>query len=401
MHSTPNGRVRSAAARSRTMNTTASALLEQTPPVAAVLAPAPIAEINQENANLDFLRAFAVLLVFFGHLTFFHQVLALGPLNLTFMGALGVMFFFVHTSLVLMLSLERQRKEQGDNKLFMSFMIRRCFRIYPLSITAVVLVVAFHLPMTTQTFWHFQGMKPDGGDIFSNLFLVQNFSNRISILGPMWSLPYEMDMYVFLPWLYVLLRPNRSIRRIALVWAIVVAVNLLFMRNTINPAFLRYVPCFLAGVLAYQLLRGNYNRRLPAFLWPLWVALLAASFLIWGDSPRMQWVICLLLGVAVPFFSRISASWLAAPSHFIAKYSYGIYLTHFFCIWFAFERLGNFSALVKIPVFIALAIGLPVLFYHLLEEPLIRVGKRVAKTYARAARPSARPVAQTSTAQTN
>src|SRR4029077_13673333 len=132
----------------------------------------------------------------------------------------------------------------------------------------------------------------------------------------------------------------------------------------------------------------NYTRRFPAFLWPLWVAALAASFLIWGDSPRMQWLICLLLGVAVPLFSRISASWLSAPSHFIAKYSYGIYLTHFFCIWFAFERLGNFSALVKIPVFIAFAVGLPVLFCHPLEEPLIRVGKCVAKTYSRTARPS-------------
>jgi peptidoglycan/LPS O-acetylase OafA/YrhL len=371
------------------MNSAAPAIPAHTSPLSLTHAPPFSTAASQESPNLDFLRTIAVLLVFFGHLSFFRQILSLGPLNLTFMGALGVMFFFVHTALVLMLSLERQQKDQGDNKLFMSFMIRRCFRIYPLSITAVLLILIFHLPLATESYWHFQGMKPDGGDVFSNLFLVQNFSNRISILGPMWSLPYEMDMYVFLPWLYLLLRPNRSIRRIALVWAVIVAINLLFMRNTINPAFLRYVPCFLAGVLAYQLLRGNYTRRLPAFLWPLWVVALAASFLVWGDSPRTQWVICLLLGVAVPFFSRISTSWLVAPSHFIAKYSYGIYLTHFFCIWFAFERLGKLPALVKTTVFVALAAGLPVLFYHLLEEPMIRVGKRVAKIYARAASSSA------------
>jgi peptidoglycan/LPS O-acetylase OafA/YrhL len=371
------------------MNSSAPVLPAQISPSTLPLGRRSSDAASQENPNLDFLRTIAVLLVFFGHLSVFHEILSLGPLNFTFMGALGVMFFFVHTSLVLMLSLERQQKDQGDNKLFMSFMIRRCFRIYPLSITAVLLVLAFHLPLTTESYWHFQGMKPDGGDIFSNLFLVQNFSNRISILGPMWSLPYEMDMYVFLPWLYLLLRPNRSIRRIALVWSIVVAFNLIFMRSAINPAFLRYVPCFLAGVLAYQLLRGNYTRRLWAFLWPLCVVSLAASFLVWGDSPRTQWVVCLLLGVAVPFFSRITAAWLVVPSHFIAKYSYGIYLTHFFCIWFAFERLGKFPALVKIPVFVALAAGLPVLFYHLLEEPMIRVGKRVAKTYARATRSSA------------
>ena len=286
----------------------AQALPQNTPAV-----PTPSAPLSKENSNLDFLRTFAVLLVLFGHLFTFHQFLIIGPLNLNFMGALGVMFFFVHTSLVLMLSLERQHKDQGDTKLFMSFMIRRCFRIYPLSVAAIVLVVAFHLPLTAESYWHFQGIKPDGGDIFANLFLVQNFSGRISILGPMWSLPFEMDMYVFLPWLYLLLRPNRSIRRIALVWIIVVAFNLLFMFAEIKIAsFFRFIPCFLAGVLAYQLQRSAYTRRVPAFLWPLWVAALAASFLIWGDSPQSQWVICLLLGAAVPFFSRISASWLVA-----------------------------------------------------------------------------------------
>jgi peptidoglycan/LPS O-acetylase OafA/YrhL len=354
-----------------------------------VAQPAP-ARSGQENSNLDFLRSFAVLLVFFGHLSVFHQLLALGPLNLTLMGALGVMFFFVHTALVLMLSLERQQKDEGDNRLFTSFMIRRCFRIYPLSIAAVVLVVAFHLPLTAESYWHFQGMKPDGGDIFSNLFLVQNFSGRVSILGPMWSLPFEMDMYVFLPWLYLLLRPNRSIRRITLVWIIAVACNLFYLRYTNNPSFLGFVPCFLAGVLAYQLQRSTYTRRLPAFLWPLVVAMLAAFFLVDGPGEHWvkKWTTCLFLGLAVPFFSRISASWLVAASHFIAKYSYGIYLTHFFCIWFTFERLRNLPALVKIPLFVALAVGLPVLFYHLLEEPMIRAGKHVARTYARAARSS-------------
>jgi peptidoglycan/LPS O-acetylase OafA/YrhL len=355
--------------------------------VVPVAQPVP-ARAGQESSNLDFLRSFAVLLVFFGHLSFFHQFLALGPLNLTLMGALGVMFFFVHTALVLMLSLERQQKDQGDNRLFMSFMIRRCFRIYPLSITAVLLILAFHLPLTTEAYWHFHGMKPDGGDILANLFLVQNFSSRISILGPMWSLPFEMDMYVFLPWLYLLLRPNRSIRRIALVGIVAVASNLLYLRYTNNPSFLGFVPCFLAGVLAYQLQRSNYRWRLPAFLWPLVVAILAAFFLVDGPGEHWEkkWATCLFLGLAVPFFSRISASWLVVPSHFIAKYSYGIYLTHFFCIWLAFERLGKLPGLVKIPVFVALAVGLPVLFYHLLEEPMIRVGKRVAKTYARATR---------------
>ena len=147
--------------------------------------------------------------------------------------------------------------------------------------------------------------------------------------------------------------------------------------------------------MAYQLQRSHRSRRLPAFLWPFLVLALATFFLFGnaGENWMKKWVICLVLGIAAPMFSTISARWLAAASHFIAKYSYGIYLTHFFCIWFAFERLANFAMFVKIPVFVGLAVGLPMLFYHLLEEPLIRVGKRVAKSYASAGKPS--PVAAT------
>src|SRR5260370_16582203 len=109
-------------------------------------APAP-GWASQENSNLDFLRSFAVLRVFLGHLSFFHQFLALGPLNLCLMGALGVTFFFVHTALFLMLSLERQQKDQGDTRLFMSFMIRPSFRFSPLSLPALPFLVPFPLPL--------------------------------------------------------------------------------------------------------------------------------------------------------------------------------------------------------------------------------------------------------------
>ena len=52
----------------------ATHISEQSPatqPVSTSLAPPTAVQAGQENPNLDFLRAFAVLLVVFGHLTHF------------------------------------------------------------------------------------------------------------------------------------------------------------------------------------------------------------------------------------------------------------------------------------------------------------------------------------------
>jgi peptidoglycan/LPS O-acetylase OafA/YrhL len=45
-----------------------------------------------------------------------------------------------------MLALERQWKKQRGSEFFTSFMVRRIFRIYPLSVAIVLLIVPFHLP---------------------------------------------------------------------------------------------------------------------------------------------------------------------------------------------------------------------------------------------------------------
>jgi peptidoglycan/LPS O-acetylase OafA/YrhL len=88
----------------------------------------PVTQLNQgaeeltalpapsQSTNLDILRCTAVLLVVISHLYF-------GNYTLAVMGRLGVLFFFVHTCLVLMFSLERQHARNGSRRLFTTFMI--------------------------------------------------------------------------------------------------------------------------------------------------------------------------------------------------------------------------------------------------------------------------------------
>src|SRR5580700_1204820 len=86
----------------------------------------PMEKMTTNSRNLDLLRSFAVLLVVGFHLAKFFNW-QIETLRVTDFGMLGVMLFFVHTTLVLMFSLERQSAGSSAS-LFVPFMIRRCFR---------------------------------------------------------------------------------------------------------------------------------------------------------------------------------------------------------------------------------------------------------------------------------
>src|ERR1700741_5259738 len=133
--------------------------------------------------NLDLLRAVAVLLGLASHVYVFvtgKQV----PVNHR-MGQLGVELFFVHTSLVLMQSLDRPRLT--GSALFKQFYIQRLFRIYPLSIVFVSCIYFFG-PEQWSTL-----------ELFSNLTLTQNLTYSKVMSDPLWSLPLEVQMYIALP----------------------------------------------------------------------------------------------------------------------------------------------------------------------------------------------------------
>src|SRR6185312_1410325 len=90
--------------------------------------------------NLDLLRAMAVLSVVVCHLMAATGMsVGYGRYVASTLGDFGVYVFFVHTALVLMGSLEREGIRAGW---VTSFYIRRAFRIYPLAIVAILLVVA-------------------------------------------------------------------------------------------------------------------------------------------------------------------------------------------------------------------------------------------------------------------
>jgi peptidoglycan/LPS O-acetylase OafA/YrhL len=316
----------------------------------------------------------------------------------------GVLLFFVHTSFVLMLSMESLHL--SGNNIYRVFLIRRIFRIYPLSILAVLIAVAFRVPSTA---WLAGYVWPGWTTLFSSIFLVQNITHTGSVICVLWSLPFELQMYVTLPAIYLLIRGFPSIGTVLQVWLAgvsIAGVEYIARSGRCDPEFLftRYFPCFLAGVVAWRSAKTQ-SRRLPGTLWVLMLTALVASyrvvdaFRVYGPAMSSafhgtlrndhgvwwpsyldlvnDWMFCGITGLAIPCFTGISSHWLNAISKRIAQYSYGIYLSHVPLLWLCFKKLHIGSVAVSAILSIVLTAAVSILLYHWLEEPAIRFGKRL------------------------
>jgi peptidoglycan/LPS O-acetylase OafA/YrhL len=349
---------------------------------------------DKESANLDVLRATAVMLVLVAHLAIFFGWANVGRFDLRALGLLGVLFFFVHTSLVLMFSLERQERKYGRRNRFALFITRRVFRIYPLCLFALAAICLFHIPSANLDLGSLRYVAPDGLGLFSNALLAQNLTNRPSVLGVMWSLPYEMQMYVFLPILFLVAGWARSVWVMLALWCGALLMAVLQPSVHHVPDFLLYVPCFIPGIIAYYL-SSRIRAHVPFAVFPVLLAGLAAAYtFLWKpDAPGILLgaFVCLALGLTLPRFVEVSSPGVRRVAHLLAKYSYGIYITHYFALWVAFMVLAGAPALVQALVFIVLLAAVPLALFHGLESPMIRVGNRVAARFSTPVTAAAEP----------
>jgi peptidoglycan/LPS O-acetylase OafA/YrhL len=336
------------------------------------------AAYHGESANLDLLRSAAILYVVAFHLALFFGGQRLDALMWPF-GHWGVLMFFVHTSMVLMFSLERQALRYPGGGQFLQFMVRRWFRIAPLSTFIVLAVVLLRLPVGHLHDGHFELVCLSLPGVLWNLLLIQNLTHTDSVVAPLWSLPYEMQMYLVLPALFLFVRSQRSVILLFACWAAAVPVVMAWLRIDSRHLFDMpvYVPCFLAGVLGYRLTRLQRGSW-PFFLWPVALAAITLGYVI-HPSLMVGWACCLLLAVVVPQCREMPGGLVRNACHLVARYSYGVYLSHFICIWFAFVALADETWIVRIAIFAVSMIAVPVALYHCIELPMIAWGARVAR----------------------
>ncbi|HEY1807953.1 MAG TPA: acyltransferase, partial [Acidobacteriaceae bacterium] len=329
---------------------------------------------TDEMPNLDLLRSIAVLLVVVEHMLLALRIERVGYWQIPWLGVVGVFMFFVHTSLVLMWSLDRHPNTLG-------FYIRRAFRIYPLAIAVVLITVIGHIPTIQSpdgaTYFHTNGIR----NVIANICLVQNLVWSGNILGVMWTLPLEVDMYFLLPFLYFFLQENFSLWPLLALWAATVAYDRTAFASNVS-GFGVCIPYFLAGVIAYVLFAKVKKPKLPAFLMPVLIFVLLALFMI-HPAWRSGWYLTFALGVGLPFFRQIRMKWLIRSSHEIAKYSYGIYLAHAWCISLGVNYLHNDNPAIRLAAILVPMAVIVVALHFAVEKPGIEFGAKLARKWTR------------------
>jgi peptidoglycan/LPS O-acetylase OafA/YrhL len=347
--------------------------------------------ILAHDTNLDFIRAFAVLVVVGAHLGWFLGNLRVGFFQLSLLGRLGVVIFFVHSGIVNLFSIERQVGKNGAHRLFPAFMTRRCFRIYPLSVLVVAIVFLSHIPVAHINPWSVGPADHPQAELLPSLFLVQNFFRFDQLLEPLWSLPYEIQMYCFFPLIYLALRRFHSAKILVFSWSVLAAVQFVIAPHLAKHATLGcafaipemsyYFLWFLSGVYAYKEMQSS-RPTLPFWTLP---ALVAFSCLLCSLSyDRNKFLFLnLCFGLALPHIRYCQMGLLNGLCAWVAKYSYGIYLLHDPAIWLGFVHFRYFPLPVRVSIFLLTTFGGSVLLYHLVEHPMILIGNRLAAAISR------------------
>jgi peptidoglycan/LPS O-acetylase OafA/YrhL len=124
---------------------------------------------------------------------------------------------------------------------------------------------------------------------------------------------------------------------------------------------------FFEGVLAFTLSKQSRIKLPPSAWLPVLLLLSVAYLCALGPNtnihfPPSQWLLCLVVGALIPLFADSTTKALNTAAAFVAKYSYGIYLSHTMQ-W----------SVTSVALCVLTGLG-----YHYIEEPAIRLGARWA-----------------------
>jgi peptidoglycan/LPS O-acetylase OafA/YrhL len=363
--------------------------------------PAALPDDSLERlACVDALRGLAALSVVLFHLATMSQ-LALPPwlALVRSHGWLGVNLFFVLSAFTLFHSGYRRR---GEPHAGLRFFVRRFFRIAPL----FYLMLAVHLAIK----WWYYGLVPSLGEVLLNAGFLFNFSSErfLSLDWAGWSIGTEMVFYALLP---LLLAVVDSLRRaVVLVGLTLLAFgSYVALANTDRLADLSLYtsivtqgPVFAAGIVAFFLYRrfvADRQARLGLLAASLLVVFAMLTWLLLRQDVNLRrpgsllqlylWAGnfgILLLGLAL-HGPRLLVN---GCTRFLGRISYSLYLVHpvvIFGLRSVYAHLAGLDLpngagfVLGVAATLLVLVPLAAVSYHLIEEPGLRLGRRLIRRF--------------------
>ena len=360
--------------------------------------------------ELDVLRFFAFLMVFFGH-TWPPRATAivsrLGvPLKVTAglvnSGALGVYVFFMLSSYLITELLLREKRSTRTIHI-RAYYVRRILRIWPLYF--LFLGVAFVIGLVIPTY------RLSGKEVSMMLLLVGNwyFAQHgwsVGFVNHLWSISVEEQFYLVWP-VFLKLGGRRILLAgcVALIGISLFSVfSLCLLGKSANPVIFinSFVLCgfFALGGATALWVRGR-TRRLPlpvrALLLFTGIVLFFVATTLCGVhaispiSPGRLVAGYLLAGVGClflfcGFLGATIAPW-ARGLIYLGKISYGLYVFHLLCPimieWFAKNVLHHEHWPLTFPLAFLLTVFFAWLSYRFVESPFLRLKERFVFVWSR------------------
>lgn len=338
-----------------------------------------VGHTNGLSNRLDFvdgLRGFAAVCVVIAH-----ACGELWPDFYTFQftvfepGSFGVNIFFLCSGFVIPLSLERN----GSLK---RFWIQRFFRLYPLYWLSIALVLLFSYMGLAVGEPGLDGAQP--WTLLANVTMMQMFLGFPHMLGVYWTLTFEMLYYVLISVIFVLGLRKRSVAiAISFILATIMVEGLLpaLMHVQVPVGIMNCLATILVGTVMYRIHMRQVTRLVGALAIGLAALMILIVMLLMpamkGEVTTYFYLLTstsaayAVFGLAFAFRNRSVPRWLL----FLGQISYSLYLLHLFVIR---GIPASENELVTLLVWSAVTLLVSASTYRLVEEPFMRLGRRLA-----------------------
>lgn len=341
---------------------------------------------NQNIESIQVARGVASLLVLFFHVNVLfesNKYWSSKPLGDFFdFGHAGVEIFFVLSGMVMMIA---HSHDLGNRHALRNFIYRRFSRIYPTYWAVLLPIIVAHYLIDNLGF----GYERNPLSVLSSLLLVNPGESRM-ILGVAWTLCYEVVFYV----LFALLIFNKRLGLFALGLFAVFGLASLSVLAGSGENHSSYYLLFIAGLFVGA--RHNSGNIREIYLLPIgFLIFLAAAYLNMEYFPGRTGFISLMYGVgfSVAIASLISIEKknnITFPAIVLSlgDASYSLYLTHtiilslYAKIFFRLNLDALFGNLIAYFLAIILCVGFSLLFYRLVEAPILRAMRKNLRRFA-------------------
>ncbi|WP_214411550.1 acyltransferase family protein [Sphaerisporangium fuscum] len=214
-------------------------------------------------AWLDALRGLAALAVLAEHLLPW-VVPSLRPYRFN-LGLYGILVFFLVSGYIIPTSLERR----GDVK---AFWVARFFRLYPLYLTVIVLVLAMSVWIPVR-----DEVPRDASAVAAHATMLLDVVGMAGVADTMWTLSYEMVFYLLVTALFATRAHTASGVPAVLFGLAAVAAGLLLPAPPLTGAWVAYGSCAVFVVGLVCVMTGRFRTAAACVLGVVALALLLSS----------------------------------------------------------------------------------------------------------------------------